>query len=196
MSLESGLRSRPSVRSALHDAVMPQWASTVLAVFVGGLLTYFTQRLLESRRAENERKRDDRQAEGERERDALSAAAELRVALRLVLDDLDAIALHYKMFAEEGRYPEEPDPENSGLFFPTDAWDAEKRALAAGLSDDQWTAVAAVMHGARRVRVILLRGTPLGPIQPPIVHELRNGEHLACDLYVSLAGTNPPSVAA
>lgn len=163
---------------------MPQWASTLLAVVAGGLLTYFAQRLLENHRAGLER-----------ERDADLATAELRVATRLILDELDTIALHYTAFADDGRYPQAQDPAHSGLIFPTDAWEANKRVLAAGLSDEQWDLIAPVMHAAARVRVIILRGAPLEPIPPSTLQELRNGAEIAHNAYVVLAGKPPPSLA-
>jgi hypothetical protein len=162
---------------------VPQWASTLLAVFVGGLLTYLAQRLLEDRRADRERKRE-----------ADLSATELRVAMRLLLEDLDAIALHYKMLADEGRYPDARDEADARLYFPTEGWHANKRTLAAALSDDEWVALSSTMHAAERSRVVVLRGAPLEPIQPPIRHELQNGGQLAHDLYLTLAGTPPPSV--
>ena len=162
---------------------MPQWASTLLAVFIGGLLTFLTQWLIERRRAASERQHD-----------AARVAVELRIAMRLVLDDLDAIALHYRMLADDGRYPDARDEEESRLYFPTAAWDANKRTLAAELSNEQWGALSGEMHGAAHARVIVLRGNSLAPIQPPIRQVLRDGAQNARELYVSLTGTAPPTV--
>jgi hypothetical protein len=57
--------------------------------------------------------------------------------MRLVLDNLDAIALHYRMLADEGRYPDARNEAEWLLYSPTDAWDANKRTLAAELWDDE-----------------------------------------------------------
>jgi hypothetical protein len=55
-------------------------------------------------------------------------------------------------------------------------------------------ALSAAMHSAARVRVIVLRETPLDPIQPPIRHALLEGTQSARELYVSLAGTEGEAV--
>jgi len=161
---------------------MPQWALTLLAVFVGGLLSYLTQRALEKGRAARESQRDKDQA-----------ATELRVAIRLVLDDLDVIALHYKMLADDGRYPEQHVEPDRPLYFPTAAWDANKRTLAAELSEEQWSGLSDAMHAADGARLLVLRGVSLAPIQPPIRRVLHDGAQNARQLYISLAGKPPPS---
>jgi hypothetical protein len=208
-----------SVRWALHDALMSQWASTLLAallaVGVGGWVTYLTQRSLDGRRmgnerdrderrasaerarddrrAEAERRRDERRTEVERERDAVLATAEFGVAMRLVLAELDTVVMHYDLVIREGRYPQAYDPARSLLLFPTDAWVANKRTLAAGLPEVQWVTLDATMTGAEITRVLVYRGTPGEPISAYHLHQMQNGRQHAHDVYVSLAGIEPPT---
>jgi hypothetical protein len=163
---------------------LPQWASTLLAVFVGGLLTYLTQRLLE-----------DRRSEVERQRETDLASAELRVAMRLALDELDSIALHYAMVAERGQYPEPQDREHWGCCSRPRPGKPISERSPPDCPDDQWSEFAVVMHASRRARIVLLRGEPLTPIPPELVRMFQRGAEISKQLYESIAGTTPPSVA-
>jgi hypothetical protein len=179
--------------------------ATLAAVVVGGLLTYFAQGRLDERRAERERERDREafgrqqtreQAALEREqaRETALAEAEKRVVLRLLLEELDTIAMHYKMFADAGHYPKPLGPEQRAFAFPTEVWETNKRALARFLSDDTWGLLATIMHSVTRAREIVLGGSPLQPIEPTILAQLRDGVELTHELYVLLAGKPPPSI--
>ena len=64
---------------------MPDEVMTLVAVVVGGFLTYLVQARLDERKGEREFKRDQAAAARERERDEAAMAADLRVATRLVL---------------------------------------------------------------------------------------------------------------
>src|SRR4051794_5666009 len=101
---------------------MPDWSITLLAVVIGGLLTYLVQSRLEERKGERERERDEAAAKREREREEAEADAELRVAKRLVLEELDTIALHFGLIVTKGRVPPMETTAGAGFIVPTDAW--------------------------------------------------------------------------
>lgn len=50
------------------------------------------------------------------------------------------------------------------------------------------------MHTVSRTRLIVLEASPLQPIEPSILAELRNGAELADGLYQLVAGGAPPPV--
>jgi hypothetical protein len=60
--------------------------------------------------AARERERDEQAAAREQEREEAALAEDLLVATRLVLDELDTIALHHAMFASQGYYPDKLSP--------------------------------------------------------------------------------------
>jgi hypothetical protein len=181
-----------------------QALTTVFAVIVGGALTYFVQARLDERRAQRERERDEEAAARERERDDEAAArerereqqaeaAEQRVIMRLLLDELDTLALHHAMLAKERRYPMQRGPEAQRFFFPTEVWETYKSTLARRLTVSAWEAITPVMHAAPRTRAIVLEAEPESPIESEVCR-LCDVAILARDLYEALAGTPAPSV--
>jgi hypothetical protein len=156
---------------------------TLLAVVVGGLLTYLTQWRLDGRRAKREADREQAQAE-----------AELRVAKRLLLEELDTLALQHQLLVNQGHYPQPLSTARGASLFPTEAWEANKRTLAGALSDDEWAALSPVMHTAASSRLIVLEGEPLQPIEPHVRDALTKGVDAASSVYEMLAGQPPPSL--
>src|SRR4051812_16390678 len=69
-------------------ARVPDDVVTLLAVVIGGLLTYVVQWRLDERRGERERERDDAAVARERAREETGARVEFRVAKRLILEEL------------------------------------------------------------------------------------------------------------
>jgi hypothetical protein len=158
--------------------------ATLLAVVIGGGITYLTQSRL-----------DDRRASREAARESAAANTELRVAKRLLLEELDTIALHYKSLVDRSQYPQPLSPARGALFLPTTAWEDNKRTLAAALSDDEWGALTPFMHTVSRARVLVLEATPRQPIEADRLIEFENGMELANGLYKMLAGKPAPSLA-
>jgi hypothetical protein len=169
---------------------------TLVAVIVGGVLTYLAQARLDESRAKRERERDEEAVERQWQREGEAEAADVRVAMRLLLDELDTLALHHAMLAAERRYPMRRGPEGQRFMFPTDVWDTYKPTLARGFSDSAWEAITPFMHTVPRVRAIVLEAEPESPIEPEFVERLRKGAIFARDLYEALAGTPAPSVTA
>jgi hypothetical protein len=167
---------------------------TLLAVIIGGGVTYIGQTRLDERRGKRERERDEEAAARQQERDREADAAELRVAMRLLLDELDTLALHHAMLATEQRYPIARGPEAQRFFFPTDIWETYKSTFARGLTDSAWEAITPFMHTVPRVRAIVLEAEPESAIEPGMVDRFRTGALMARDLYEALAGTPAPSV--
>lgn len=90
--------------------------------------------------------RDHVAAERDRKREQAAWNVEFQVAKRLVLEELDTIALHYSMLADAGHYPR-PQGQTAGQFmFPTTAWEETKRTLAKALPDKLCEAWITVMH--------------------------------------------------
>jgi hypothetical protein len=179
--------------------------TTLAAVFVGGLLSYVAQARLDHRRmdaertrdaeaSQRERERDEEVAQRDREREEAVVAEELRVATRLLLEELDTIGLHHAMLVSERTFPQAQDVEGRRLMFPTDVWEADKRTFARGLSQNQWDALSRFMHTVPRVRAIVLAADPNSAVPPALVESLRNGALFARDAYMMLAGFPAPSV--
>jgi hypothetical protein len=178
---------------------------TVLAVLVGGGLTYLVQARLDERKsgrelkrdqaaADRERERDEAAAERQREREQAAEAADLGVATRLLLEELDTLALHHGMLVKERRYPRKLSLEGRRLLFPTNVWETYKPTLARDFSDSAWDAITPYMHTIPRVRAIVLEAEPEAVIEDSIVEQLRNGAIMARDIYEAFAGTPAPSV--
>jgi hypothetical protein len=161
---------------------------TILAVLAGGVLTYLVQARLDSRRAERERQRDEAAAEREREREQAAADAEMRVATRLLLEELDTIALHHALVAKATIYPRNPPQ------FPTAVWERYKTTFAGRLDDETWQALATFMHTVPQVRTALAEAQTMSTIDPSMEERLRDGALLARDLHATLSGTPAPSV--
>ena len=166
---------------------------TLIAVIAGGLLTYFVQARLDEKRAERERQRDAARREEERDRARASEGAEIRVSRRLVVDELDTLALHYALLATTKRFPLRRH-DAQALLFPTEAWEAEKRVLARALPDNQWFMLATFMHSVPRIRAIAIDAEPEAPLQPEMIEQCRRGALLARELHQTLAGVPAPSV--
>jgi hypothetical protein len=156
-------------------------AGTLLAVVIGGALTYFGQTRLDERRAARDRKRD-----------ADAAAADFRVAKRLMAEELDTLALHHALLVQERRHPVLVGA--AKLFMPLDTWDAYKRALALGLPSADWEALAPFIHAAGRVRLLVAGAEPGTTIDAETLAGVQNGAVLARDLHAMLAGAPAPSV--
>jgi hypothetical protein len=150
---------------------------TVLAVLVGGVLTYFVQARLDERRSKREREREQAEAD-----------AEMRVVTRLQAEELDMIALHHAIIAQGGVYPSTP-PE-----FPTAIWESYKRTIAASLDEKTWNELAMFVHGLPHVRTLLSREAYPTPLPPHRLEIARGGARLARSLHVRLVGTPAPSV--
>jgi hypothetical protein len=157
--------------------------STLLAVVVGGAITYFGQTQLDNRRHKREL-----------EREAEEAEAELRVAKRLMAEEMDTLALHHALLVFDGRYPKLIGA--AEFFLPTITWEAYKRTLALGLSDADWEELAPFMHSAGRVRLIVAGADPGSPVDTDTLGKVRNGAILARDLHDMLEGKPAPSVTA
>jgi hypothetical protein len=150
---------------------------TVLAVVVGGVLTYFVQARLDERKSDRERKKEQ-----------AAADAESRVAIRLEAEELDMIALHHAIIALGGVYPVTPPD------FPTTTWEANKRTLAASVDDETWKEVAMFMHGLPHTRTLLSRGEYPAPLPPERLEIVRSGARVARSIHERLVGTPAPSV--
>jgi hypothetical protein len=172
---------------------MPDDLTTLLAVLVGGLLSYVVQARLDERKGLREFDRDQAAAERERERERAVESADLRVATRLLLDEIDTLALHHAMLALERRYPQKLSSERQRYLFPTNVWETYKPALARGF-EDEWDALTPFMHTIPRVRAIVLEAEPESAIEAEMVERLRDGALFARELYEALAGTPAPSV--
>jgi hypothetical protein len=176
---------------------VPDWLQTLLAVIAGGLLTYFTQRALDVRRAEREHDREQREVERQEQCTQKVAAAELRVAKRLLLEELDTLALQLVMLIEEERYPQPLLVERRGARTSSSRPMRERASSARSaeqLDDDQWDAVARYMHTVPGTRALLLGAQPESPIPDARLQELQESALLASDLYPMLGGELPPSI--
>ena len=168
--------------------------ATLAAVIVGGAITYFGQSRLDERRTIREDTRERERADREREREEAADAAELRVAMRLLLDELDTIALHFAMLATEGRYPLKVGPDGQSFLFPTEVWETYKPTLARGVTDSAWEALAPFMHGIPRARAIVAEAEPDSQIEPELIEQFRKTAIAARDLYEGFADEPAPSV--
>ena len=171
---------------------MPEPVTTLFAVLVGALVTYSVQVKLDERRGKRERERDEAADERVRAREREAAEAEFAIAKRLMLEELDSLALQHALLASSGAYPLARAMEH---MFPTDIWEAEKRTLAAGLTnEDHWEGLARFMHTLPRKRTLVASSQPHAPIESHLVEAFRNGALLARDLHGVLSGRPAPSV--
>jgi hypothetical protein len=170
-----------NVRRRLHDASVLTAIVTVLAVVVGGLLTYVAQRQLGKEDAERERKRAE-----------VVTAKEMRVAKRLLLDELYTIALQAHLLAKAGVHPVESADQFGDAVLPTDAWDSEKRTLAENFPDETWYAVAAIMQSIPSVRMQVFHGSPGGPLPSRALTSLKETAEIALAAYQELGGKPGP----
>jgi hypothetical protein len=117
-----------------------------------------------------------------------------RARQRLLLKELDTLALQHALLVQRRQYPEKLGPERQRLTFPTDTWESYKPTLARGLSKNEWDAVSPFMHTISRVRAMVLEAEPDSAIEPQMVERLRTGALMARDLYKLLTGEPAPSV--
>jgi hypothetical protein len=165
---------------------------TLLAVLVGALVTYSVQVKLDEKRAARERERDEKADERARAREREATEAEFAIAKRLMLEELDSLALHHALLAVAGAYPLARAMEH---MFPTQTWENEKRTLAAGLVDeDHWAGLARFMHTIPRKRALVGSSQPHAPIEPHLIEAFRDGALIARDLHGVLSGRPAPSV--
>lgn len=171
---------------------MLEGLTTLLAVLVGGVLTYLVQARLDERRSDRERERDEAAVDRERERENEAAERELRVAKRLVAEEVETVALHHALLVRDGRYPGTREREH--VLFPDRTWTTYKPTLALGLDDDVWETLSAYMYSVPRARSHVGSAEPGSPIDPAIVEKLRESALVARELHETLTGKPTPSV--
>jgi hypothetical protein len=167
---------------------MPEGLVTLLAVLVGGVLTYVVQARLDERRAKRERERDRVAAMHEQARREADVGAELRAASRLVLEDLDTIALQLALIVRARRFPDDPPK------FPTAAWKTYRATFAARFVDEIWEPLAGFMNTLPVLEAILVEAEPGAEVDPTMVERLRASALGARDLHATLSGRPTPSV--
>lgn len=173
---------------------MPDAVTTLVAVLIGGLLSYIVQARLDERKSKREAERDWEAIELETKRKSLAGEMEMRALIRLLLEELDTLALHHAMLAKAAHYPQERGPTGAGLLFPTDAWETDKRAFARGLTDSVWNSLSTFMHTVPRIRAIVAEAEPESAISSALVERFRKGALLASELHMMLSGVPAPSV--
>jgi hypothetical protein len=135
---------------------------TLIGVGLGGGLAMAQDFLLEGRREKAERQRV--------RRDELRDA---RVACLLIADELDTMALNFRLLARLGRGPERAISESP--FLSTSEWHAHKGELGRVIDQvDTWKALASVYHDADSMRTRLIHDGPNSPIPKeriPACHE-------------------------
>jgi hypothetical protein len=109
--------------------------ATLLAVVVGGLVSWIAQRWLADKRVERERQVAKDQATADAAVQARIDEAEMRTAARLIQADLSVAAGHLKAIVRTGEWAEY-------LRLDLPHWDAEQRTLAKRLDRDDWQAVS------------------------------------------------------
>lgn len=109
--------------------------ATLLAVVVGGLVNWVTQRWLVDKRVERERQVANDQAAADAAVQARIDEAQTRTAARLIQADLSVAAGHLKTVVRTSEWAE-------FLRLDLPHWDAEQRTLAECLDRDDWQAVS------------------------------------------------------
>lgn len=160
---------------------MPTWLVTLLAVVVGGLLSYFVQVRLEGRREQRGR-----------ERERAADDAEMRVAMRLMLEDLDTINSHFEWLVQRGKYSVVTDAVTD-FFLPVEAWETNRPTLARGLPDAQWDTLSPFMTTMQAVRHLVMEMEDESPVSEEDLDLFRRHAQKARDLYEMLSGRPAPT---
>lgn len=137
---------------------LPEWSESTwgfAGVVLGGLLVMLGDTIADWRKA----KRDDKL-----ERRRLNA--EVRVAARLIGDELDTIAENMEQLAQLGRTLERDATLNPG-YLPSTEWQEHKRVLALVLDDtDTWRQFSTIYHNVGSLRARIALDGPKARIPP------------------------------
>lgn len=126
-----------------------------VGLVVGSLLTTFSNVVLDNRRAAREREAELRRENGE-----------IRIACRLIADELDTIADNLSQVHRLGRTLSRPVSEYDG-WLPSIEWKAHRDTLARVLDNDEtWEQLATVYHNAASLRARALIDGPNAALPP------------------------------
>lgn len=124
-----------------------------VGVVIGGLLVILGEAIADWRRAKREDKIERRKLN-----------AEVRVAARLLADELDTISGNMALLARLGRTLER-DATSSDAYLPSAEWQEYKAVLALLLDDnDVWTQFANLYHNAASLKARMAIDGPNMPI--------------------------------
>jgi hypothetical protein len=118
-------------------------------------------------------------------------SAQIKVAKRLVLDELHNIWTHLDLLDKGGLTPQAMPAEEQARFLPTTDWMTYREPLASGdaLSDDEWIALSNLMRSAASLRTVLFALPPLSPL--PAVVDIAGLRDLAVEVYQHHAHEHP-----
>lgn len=170
--------------------------ATLLAVVVGGLVNWVTQRWLADKRVERERQVAKDQAAADAAVQARIDEAETSTAARLIRADLSVAAGHLKTVVQTSEWAE-------FLRLDLPHWDAEQRTLAKCLDRNDWRAVSlaalelpALEAGWRMVSKSAgsaegVRMVPIDPAGKPGLERIWDHTTAAWNALAPLAGEKP-----
>jgi hypothetical protein len=167
--------------------------TTLLAVGVGGLVTYVVQVRLEDRRIAAAERAEQAKVEREAAAEQLRIEKEMRVANRLLLEELDTLVVHHQLLLEAKTVPDWTVEDNGVRFLSTEVWQSYQPILAREIADDVWDVLATYMNTVPRLRAMLRLRGPRQDLDAELAHIERSLE-LATDAYLQLAGELPPSL--
>ena len=140
---------------------MSQAAWTLLGVVVGAMISGGTQVLLDWRRDRSEARKE-----------TAKAKAEVKVAVRLIADEVDSLGFEMAQLAERGRSLKTPFSQMPH-YLPVDEWKKNKALLAGAVEDETWSELSALYYSADSLRARFASEPPDSSLDEQRIKQLR-----------------------